>query len=320
MTAKVKTWNFGACYGGVTDFTDKSAGVAYYVSMMLNRVQSMLRYEGLPDSLPQRNLVLMLQTNGWVCIPDPAKYFDGKMYAFTGALGGEPDPYCMPTICTVANPALNFSQTLEIGRDCVIVPHDSMYMGLLPLFRRYASLLVENDITIRIADINARTVNLISAGDDRTLKGAQQYLSDIESGKLGVVAENSFLDGIKSQPYANSGSAGMITQLVELQQYLKASWFNDLGLNANYNMKREAINSTEAQLNDDALLPLVDNILATQQAAFDAVNRKYGTNIRVSLSSAWEDRQEATEDPDSAEPEPTAQEDEEQEVNQSETD
>ena len=29
----------------------------------------------------------------------------------------------------------------------------------------------------------------------------------------------------------------------EYQQYLKASWMNDLGLSANYNMKREAINS-----------------------------------------------------------------------------
>lgn len=293
MSTKPITWNFGAGFGTVNDFTDKSANVKQYVAYMLNRTQSMLRYEGLPETLPKRNLALMLQTNGWICIPDP-KYFDGKLYAFTGGLGGEPDAYYMPTVCTVANPALNFSRNLKIGEDCVIVPHDSLYIGLLPMFTRYASMLAENDISIRIADINARIINLISAGDDRSMSGAKQYIENIEAGKLGVAAENSFLEGIRSQPYA-TGSAMAITQLIELQQYLKAGWFNDLGLNANYNMKREAINTTEAQLNDDALLPLVDDILDTQQKAFDRVNEMYGCNIRVSLASAWEDRQEEPE-------------------------
>ena len=292
MSSKPITWYFGDRFGSVTDFTDKSANAVLYVGYMLNRAQSMLKYEGLPDTLPKRNLVYMLQTNGWVCIPKATKYFNGKMYAFTGGLGGEPDPYYMPTKCTVANPALNFSETMQIDEDCVIVPHDSMYMGLLPMFQRYASMLVENDISIRIADINARIINLISAGDDNSLKGARQYIEDIESGKLGVAAESAFLDGIKSQPYAAGSGANNITQLIELQQYLKAGWFNELGLNANYNMKREAINTVEAQLNDDALLPLVDNILHTQQIGFDRVNEMNGTNIRVSLDSAWEERQE----------------------------
>lgn len=295
MSNKPVTWRFGNVFGALTDFTDKEKNVTNYVAYMLNRVQSMLKYEGLPETLPKRNLALMLQTNGWVCIPDP-KYFNGKMYAFTGGLGGEPDPYYMPTICTIANPALNFNKSLKIGEECVVIPHDSLYIGLLPLFSRYASMLAENDISIRIADINARIVNLISAPDDKTLKSAKSYIEDVEKGKLGVAAENAFLDGIRSQPYASSGSSNNITQLIELQQYLKAGWFNDLGLNANYNMKRESINSTEAQLNDDALLPLVDDILTTQQTAFDIVNAKYGTNIRVTLASAWEDRQEATEE------------------------
>lgn len=307
MISKPTTWYFGNRFGDIIDFTDKNENATQYVAYMLNRVQSMLKYEGLPNTLSKRNLVLMLQTNGWVCIPDP-KYFDGKMYAFTGGLGGEPDPYYMPTICTVANPALNFSRNLTIGTDCVIVPHDSMYIGLLPMFTRYASMLAENDISIRIADINARIITLISAGDDNSLKGAQKYISDIESGKLGVVAENAFLDGIRAQPYAVGSTSNNITQLIELQQYLKAGWFNDLGLNANYNMKRESINTTEAQLNDDALLPLVDDIVTTQQDAFNRVNELYGTNIHVSLASAWEDRQE--------EAEPAEQ----QEVNPVETD
>ena len=288
MTAK-PVWNFGRSFGDLIDFADKKGNASNYVAYMLNRAQSMLEYKGLPDTITQRNLSLMLQTNGWACIPDP-KFFDGKFYAFVGGLGGEPDPYYMPTICTVSNPALKFSKSLKIDDECVIIPHDSLYIGLLPLFSRYATQLAENDITIRIADINARMVSLISAPDDRTKKSAEGYIDDMISGKIGVIAENTFLDGIKTQPYTTAGNQNNITQLIELHQYLKAGWYNDIGLNANYNMKREAINSGEAGLNDDALMPLIDNILTTQRTAFEKLREMYGLNVTVDLNSAWEDK------------------------------
>lgn len=288
-------WYFGDRFGKLVDFSDKKASAMQYVSYMLNRTQSMFKYTGLPDSLPKRNLELMLQTNGFIAIPIPDKVpaLNGKLYAFAdgASLGGERDVYYMPTICNIASPALNWSASLKIGEECIVIPNDSLYIGLLPMFSRYASMLSENDLTIRIADINARIIDLLSAPDDRTRKSAEQYLKDVEDGKLGVIADNAFLEGIKTQPYASSGSSNNITQLIELQQYLKAGWYNDIGLNANYNMKRESINSDEAQLNDDALLPLAIDMLNMRKIGFDIVNRLCGYNIEVELNSSWKVRQ-----------------------------
>lgn len=251
---------------------------------MLDRTQSIFQYEGLPDTIPQRMLELYLQCNGNACITE----YNGNLYAFTGGLGGEPDEYYRPTVYTVANPALKFSKNLRIGEDCVIIPSDSMFIGLLPMFRRYATMLAENDLTIRIADINSRITSLLSAPDDRTKKAAESYLQKVENGDLGVIAETAFLDGIRAQPYTSSGMSNTITQLIEIQQYLKAGWFNDLGISANYNMKRESINTNEAQMDDKALLPLIDDMLRSRQTALELVNEKYGTNISVTLYSAWE--------------------------------
>jgi len=75
-------------------------------------------------------------------------------------------------------------------------------------------------------------------------------------------------------------------------QYTKASWFNELGLNANYNMKRESINSDESQLNDDALLPLVDDMLNCRRLAAEKVNAMFGTSISVDFASSWQDNQQ----------------------------
>ena len=98
--------------------------------------------------------------------------------------------------------------------------------------------------------------------------------------------------GIETQPYGNTGSTNAIQNLIELQQYLKASQYNDLGLNANYNMKRESLNSTESQLNDDALMPFIDDMIANREEGLDQFNKMFGTNIKVKKSSSWEDNQQ----------------------------
>lgn len=292
-------WYFGTSFGKLVDFTKKDASATQYVAYMLNRTQSMFKYTGLPDSLPQRNLELMLQTNGFISIPIPAKVpgVNGSIYAFAegASLGGVRDVYYMPTICNIASPALEWSASLKIGEECIVIPNDSLYIGLLPMFSRYASMLAENDLTIRIANINSRIIDLLSASDDRTEKSVRQYLEDVEAGKLGVIGESAFIESLKSRPRTSSGTSNTITQLIELQQYLKAGWYNDIGLNANYNMKRESINSTEAELNDDALLPLAQDMLRQRQIGFDKVNELCGTNIKVELASSWKAREEELE-------------------------
>lgn len=268
------------------DACEKKRNIVDYVRYMLARTQSMFKYNNLPDTIPQRMLELMLQTNGNVCF---AKHED-NLYVFTGGLGGVPDEYYRPTIYTVANPALKLSKNFEIDKDCIVMLNDSMLIGLLPMFNRYASQLAENDVSLRVADINTRILSFISSSDDVTTESANKYLKDVEDGKLGVIAENELLEGIKVQPNGTSNNS-IITSLIEYEQYLKASWYNELGLNANYNMKRESINSQEAQLNDDALLPLIDDMLKCRKQALEKVNEMFDTNITVELSSSWEDNQ-----------------------------
>jgi len=267
------------------DFAKKDFCTRQHIKYMFARTQSMFRWENLPETIPVRSLELYLQMNGNCCF----YRYDGKLYVFTGGMGGEPNVYYMPTIYTIANPALKLSVNAIIDKDCVVMPNDSLYIGLSPLFARYASAMTETELSIKLATINTRIINLLSAPDDRTKVSAEKYLKDVSDGKLGVIAENAFLEGIRSQPYGNTGNTNTLTNLIELEQYFKASWFNEIGLNANYNMKRESINAGESQLNNDALLPLVDDMLNCRKTAVEKVNDMFGTDIVVSLSSSWED-------------------------------
>lgn len=272
----------------IFDFTDKERSVNTYIKYMLLRTQSMFKYDGLPDTIPHKFIELYLQMNGSCAIVD----VNGSLYALEGSFGGEPDPYYVPKNYVVSNPALNYSKELVIDKDCVVLANDSLYMGLWPMMSRYASQLMENDISMRMVSINARIQSLISAGDDRTKAAADRYLSDIEAGKLGAIFENAFLDGVKSQPYGTTGNSNIITNLIEFHQYLKASWFNELGLQSNYNMKRESINSNESQLNEDMLYPMIDDMLTKRQEGLEKVNAMFGTNISVDLNSSWKDNKD----------------------------
>lgn len=280
--SKAYSYYFDNFVARLYDFDSKEECVRNYVLYMFDRTQRMFEYKGLPDTIPQRMLEFLLQFNGFACFAK-AK---GELYAFYGGLGGEPDVYYRPTKCVVSNPALKLSETYEIDKDCVIVRNDSLLQGLIPLFSRYATAMVENDISFRMASINTRIEFLLSAPDDATKKAAEKFLEDVAAGKLGVIASNEFLDGIKAQEVGRTMRT--FTDLIEYQQYLKASWFNEIGLNANYNMKREKLSTTESQMNNDALLPLVDDMLQQRKECIEQVNAMFGTNITVDFASTWE--------------------------------
>lgn len=269
------------------DITDKDGRVHDYVNRMLIDTASMLHFNGLPESVPERDLIRQLQTNGYAIF---FKAKDGLIYSQWATLGGEPSPYYKPTEAIVSNPILG-SYSLKIDKDCVLVRHDTYFQGLLPIMRKYATLLVENEISIQMAIIMSRIQSFISAQDSATRSSAEDVIRDLVSGKLSVVAEKPFLEGIKTSPYATAGHSNILSQLIEMEQYLKAGFWNTVGVNANYNMKREAINSNESQLNDDALIPIADDIIGCVKDGIDQVNAMFGTDITVELSGVWKDRQ-----------------------------
>ena len=268
---------------------DKGMLLTSYINYFLARLQSMFIYDGLPDTIPQKWLENYLLVNGscvWVK--------NGEDLIVTRAgIGGEPDVYYIPTKCIVDNPyalqSTNRTYTRDV--DCVLMVNDTYAQGLLPMLKKYCSMLVENNITMNIADITARASFILSAADDTTKANAELWLKRLIEGRLGIIGESPFLVGNQDNALTvnnMSGASTMLTDLIEYEQYIKASLYNELGLQSNYNMKREAINSNESQLNEDMLHPLIDTMLRERQEGLERVNAMFGTNITVRFNSAWE--------------------------------
>lgn len=271
------------------DVIDKDLAIKVAIMYDLDRTLQMFKYTGsFPDTLPPERLEYYLQANGNCFVTD----VNGNLYAFTGGLGGEPNEYYLPTIYTVANPALGISKNYVIGEDGILVKSDPLLLGLIPLIRLYESMKVENRITMRNITILDRKSELISASDDRTKASAELYLSKLEKGSLGIIADSPLIDSLKVHPTGDTGGNKLI-QHIEFEQYLDATLWNKLGLQSNYNMKRENITANEADLNSDTLHPFVDSMLNCRKQALDEINLKYGTDFSVEFSSSW--KQEITE-------------------------
>lgn len=264
---------------------DKDLALDSFIKYQLDRTQSMFEYKNLPETMPQEMVEVMLQRYGHVFVTKE----DGGLYAFTGGMGGEPDVYGRPTIYTVANPALKLSKNYEIGKDGVLIANDTMMWGMIPMLSKYGTLLLENEISLRTIIIYLRIVAVISASDDKTKASADRFMEKIIAGDLSVIGESPFFDGVKVQSLSTT-TASYIQQFIELEQYLKGTLYNELGLNANYNMKRESLTKNETALNEDFLMPLVDNMLANRKRGWDAVNDMFGTDISVEFGSTWKKR------------------------------
>ncbi len=277
----------GRVSGKPYDFRNKPDVISDHITYMLLKTLSMFKYGGLPDTIPTRVIELYFQLNGSVGIYE----YENNIYALFGSLGGEPNYNYMPTRFVFSNPALKISKELLIDKECVIIPNDDMYFGLYPLMNKYATALCENELSMYMTSIIMRAPSLVSAGDDTALTSAQKFFKDLEDGKFSAVGDSEFLEGIKSSPLSSAGQNRTITQLIEYEQYLRAGFFNEIGLNANYNMKRESLNSNESQLNDDMLYPMVDNMLKCRREGLEKVNAMYGTNITVEFNSSWWDNE-----------------------------
>ena len=275
------------CYETAKSYLkDKDQNVNNFIDTMFCKTNEMFTWKNLPETIPQAELEYLLQSNGTMFFTKVGNDF----YALLGTLGGEINAYYEPTKYTVANVALNLSKMYDIEKDGVLIRNDLRCNGLIPILSKYASMLTDCEISLNTMSILMRVMFLISASDDKTKKSAEEFMSKIINGNYSIIADSQFFDGIKAQGMTQSFSQ-LIPQMIELTQYIKASALNEIGLNANYNMKKERITEQEYTLNIDALMPFAENMLNCRKKAVEKINKMYGLNIEVSLNSVWETNQ-----------------------------
>lgn len=274
--------------GEISNDLQYDALVDYYMSFMLNHTFVMFEYENLPDGLNSYDLEKFTQLQGYSLLVKK----NNKNYCVQCT----PSDYITfnyePRKALVANPAVpELNGEYVLNEDAVLLRNDLLRDGLYPLMKNNACLMASVDLSIEYASFNSRFKKVFVSNDDNVTDSINKLIADIWYGKKPVsVATDSIIPNKKdldSISY-NESVTSDIKDLIELKQYLKANWYIDLGVNANYNMKREAVSENESKMNDDALLPFIDNMLRCRKEDIASYNKISGNNISVKLSSAWQ--------------------------------
>ena len=265
----------------------KEAIFNHLVKDKLGRTLNMFEYEGFPETFDTKILEVYLQTQGYAIVTNVP---DKGIYVLNGTLGGELDASYQPTIAIPVSPYLDFSETRTIGKDCAVIKADNLYRGFSDINSLWGGLLTEAYTTLRVQLINARIPSIIKVEDDSSKQKAIEFFKNVEEGRLSALVTDEtiedIVEGAKALDYSNKG-LNHIKDTMELIQYIIARWNIEQGLNDNYNMKREAINSTEVDSNTAPLMTIVDSQLKSRQEGVDEINRIFGTKGKVKLGEDW---------------------------------
>lgn len=278
---------------------------------LANKTAQMFSYTGLPDTIPAQALERILQyTGAVVVVAIPAEYKPRgfgvdfnccahsisensellgaqQLYVFPVNLADAPDPYGTPYQVIVTSPGFipSVSLTYTLNVDAVLIKNDTSMRGIAWLHRKYAALLTEAEISLQSTLVTLRDHITFVAKTQQQKQSVEQYLTDLANGKYGCIMSQDL--GSPMQAITHEGRTNNVELAVNGIQAIRSAWYNEIGLNPSFSLKREYTSAQEIDTNTDLLLPAIDDMYECRKRGLEEVNAMFGTSISVEKSSAW---------------------------------
>lgn len=278
-------------YEGVCNVEDN---FQHYFDLLTNKCCNLFKWEGLPETVDEKFLMMELVLNGKVCWTK----IDDKLYVLDGNVGGEPNCYYQPTQFIVANPILG-SKMVKIrhkdgsnsteGLDGVLMAlTDVDYLsdrpnkgGLFRLIYQTAGLLADNISSLNVSQINGRVAQLWTVDNDAEANTVEAIVRDMYEGHPYRVLSQDLISKVGVVPAAQTGQSNTLLNLMEIHQYVLASFYNEIGIPSTWNMKRERVNTAETELMTGSLDVSIYSMERCLKAAVEQINEMFGTSISV---------------------------------------
>lgn len=258
---------------------------------LINTANSIFEWGNLPNTIDEDFLTTILLLEGHIGMINTPN----GLYAVRGNVGGQINAYEKPTQFIYANTVLG-SGNPTINKDVAVIfltSEDTEPLtvtgGLSQLIESTALLLADNIISLNVAQKNTRLMIIADSDNEATTNSAENVLKSMYSGQPYKVVNKRMSDSFNVNPLVSVRPAESMRQLIENQQYIWSGFLQELGINSNFNLKRERLTTSEVDLNGECLDTLVDNIEKNVKIGVDMTNRLYGTNITFKIKRYGEE-------------------------------
>lgn len=257
--------------------------------LLYSRIVNIFEYENLPPEINEFALKLWLFRYGKIIFYKIKDKFLVQPFAYTDKL----DWYYVPKNGRVVNPWLPIgfqNKEFELANEAIIFnATPDMYNfrehGIVSdLVFKTANQLAENDVSYYCIQRNHRLIAIFTAETDLQKAECNRILERMYSGKPDITMGEDLVSHIKVNPIAMNSTRSSITELIEFAQYTLANFYHSFGINSNYNLKREQLNSNEIDVNQEVLRLNIEDMLLNREQGVSKVNELYNLNVRVRLN------------------------------------
>ena len=273
----------------------------YYFDFILRLLYRVILIDNIPETVNETFFKMILYTTGKSCFLNGNVIDEGEqLLALNCSRADTPNVYYIPRKVLVANPRLKKSYNITPGKDCELVylsEADKYNLsgvsgGLYSLIERTATMLADNDISINIAQKNTRLVNLVSGDTQNTVDSIKAVIASMYEGDPTIVVKSSLVDKLQGIPILQNTSNRNLLDLIEVQQYIIAHFYEQIGITTHDQMKRERLITAEINDNIDLAFLNIDDILISIQEGLDRVNKMFGTEMTARLNPIIERQRE----------------------------
>ncbi len=273
------------------DVADVLYGVNYWFNKLLNIMLQIFEYDGLPSSIPKRELEIPLLLDGYVGV------FNNKKYGLV-ASKIEPygqDKYYNPIAYTYAQPEL-WSGKIKIGIDGVIIYNSELQHnayefdtdgGAYTFLKRYARMLADIESTISNYMVDIRDTEYAVAKNDAIKQSLEAYFLNKQAGKRTVITDDLIMSAFESIQRPQRSSTDRINDLLIAKDKILEQFFRDIGVKF-YNPKKAQVTEDEIEADTQLLVISTDDMLEERKAGVDRINDLFGTSITVKLNPKFD--------------------------------
>lgn len=269
-----------------TYWKNKSIEYRYWFRSLLQKMDSALIFDGLPENWSQDFFLFCLWALGYVAVFDTARWG----VAFQPCTLSGFDFYYQPTKAIVANPL--YQKEFNIHKDCEILKLTPDFRGVFDIVDYYATQLAEASKGINVGLINAKMPLVLTASNAAQAETLKKVYDKVQNGESLVVWKDltdQFSEVIpRKDPFEvwnqDYKQTYIVTNLLTDLQTILDSFYMEIGLPVSTVDKKAHMLNAEANFNEAQSQARISCWVQTLDESFERINKMFGLNLSVQMA------------------------------------